>query len=180
MKTDFAVPEDKVLLGIIIKAHGVRGNIVVHCFSSEPDNLKHYKTFSLIDKEGRISQSLTVRLCRRLGTSALIGFQGIETKEQTVELLGAGVLVNKKELPELSSDEFYWYQYEGKKIVDTSGNLLGTVKGLFDNGAQIVLTLQGNKGEEIFIPAVGEIIVRVENEKLVVAPPPGLLTVNTK
>ena len=76
--------------------------------------------------------------------------------------------------PETAQDEYYWYQYEGKLVVDQNGLNIGRITSLFNNGAQDILVVQsGNR--EILIPVTKDIIVEETEEQLIVNPPPGLL-----
>ena len=98
----------------------------------------------------------------------------INTREQAEEIEGKGVLFSKTLLPETAEDEYYWYHYEGKLVVDVNGVTIGKVESLFNNGAQDVLVVKSGQ-EEILIPVTKSIIVSETAEELIVDPPPGLL-----
>ena len=51
--------------------------------------------------------------------------------------------------------------------------------GIFNNGAQDVLIVEGMR-EDILIPMTREIVIREEEGKLIVDPPPGLLELNSE
>ena len=81
-------------------------------------------------------------------------------------------------MPAINRDEYYWYQYQDKLVVDLEGNTLGRVERLFTTGAQDVLVIKAGK-EEILIPVTKSILVGETAEKLIVNPPPGLIELNT-
>ena len=48
------------------------------------------------------------------------------------------------QLPALSDDEFYWRELIGMKVVTVQGYDLGTVKDVFETGANDVLQVKAN------------------------------------
>lgn len=175
------IPEDKILLGRICKAHGTKGEVVLSCFSEQPENIRQYGELFLMDADGRLSVPLTVGSCRKRGKNAILAFQGIRSRSQLEELLGAAVLVAKENLLPLPKNQFYWFQFQGKKVLTAAGEEIGTVQRLFSNGAQDILVVQAEgEAEEIFIPVTEEILIAEKKEQLIVAPPPGLLEINRR
>ncbi len=73
--------------------------------------------------------------------------------------------------------EFYLYTLEGKQAKTVSGLVLGTVVAILNAGQQNVLVIR-NPEEEFLVPAVKEFIVAIDEETVVLAPPPGLLEIN--
>lgn len=172
------IPKDKILVAKVAKAYGVKGDVRIHCFSEQPENMMQYKRLFLLDENGRISVPLSVRNCRLQGKSVIIGFEGINNRNQVDELLGAGVLIAKTDLLQLPDDQFYWFQYLDKEVVTCDGQLLGKVTNLLNNGAQDILVIQTEDQEEVLIPVTKEILIAEEKKRLVIAPPPGLIEIN--
>ncbi len=153
--------------------------MVVSCFSEQPENMQCYKELSLLGKDGRLSVPLAVSSCRLRGKKVIIGFAGIENRNQLESLIGALVLVDRVALPELGENQFYWCHYIGRTVRTVDGQVLGVVETIFSNGAQDVLVLrQEGEAEEFLIPVTEETLVDDSKEVLVVAPPPGLLEIN--
>ncbi len=142
--------------------------------------MQSYEELILLAEDGRISVPLPVSFCRVQGKKVVVGFAGISSRNQLDDLLGAMVLVDKKALPEIAEDQFYWCDYIGRAVATERGQQLGRVKALFNNGAQDVLVLQqqGVK-EEILVPITGETVVDDSEGKLIVNLPPGLLEINS-
>lgn len=178
MAQDFTYPEDShLLIGRVSKPHGLRGELKITCFSGQPENFLDYSELVFVDGKGRLSAPLPVTSRRVQGKHVVIRFASINSREQAEEAVGAGVLIAKDSLPQLRIDEFYWHQYQGRRLVDKKGKEIGTVKNLFNNGAQDVLVVKVGE-EEILIPVTKEIIVGEVADALVIDPPPGLLEIN--
>ena len=65
----------------------------------------------------------------------------------------------------------------GCEVFAVDGTALGTVRGVFDNGAQDLLMIEDPDGGEHLLPAVAPLLrgVDLAAGRIVVDPPPGLL-----
>ncbi len=175
MVQDFSYPADKyVLLGKVAKAHGLRGEVKIFSFSGQPENFCEYREIVLVDLAGNLSSPLAVEKFRVQGRIAIVQLASVNSRNRAEEIEGRGVLLAKNLLPETAEGEYYWYQYEGKLVLDQSGQTIGRVESLFSNGAQDIMIVKSGEAE-ILIPITKDIIVRETANKLIVNPPPGLL-----
>lgn len=178
MVADFpSPPEEYIQLGRVGKAHGLRGEVKITCFSEQPENVAEYKRFYLMTPQGEISKGLSLIKSRVQGKGAIVQFEAINSRQQAETLLGATILIAKSELPEITENKFYYYQFHGKRVVTLEGCNLGIVKKIFDNGAQDILVVETGQ-DEIFIPVIKTILVKETEEELIVDLPPGLLELN--
>lgn len=175
MDEDYIYPaDDYLLLGKITKAHGLRGEVKIFSYSRHPENIEKYKEIVLVDRSGKLSAALTVEKSRVQGKTAIVQLTPINKRRLAEDIVGMGVLLAKDYLPDTDEDEYYWHQYEGKLVVDQDGKTIGTIESLFNNGAQDILVVRGDK-EEILIPVTKDIVVGETDDTLIVNPPPGLL-----
>lgn len=175
MVKDFSYPADQyVLLGKVAKAHGLRGEVKIFSFSGQPENFCGYKEIVLVDLHGTLSSPLSVEKFRVQGKNAIVQLASVNSRNRAEEIEGRGVLLSKNLLPDTTDGEYYWYQYEGKLVLDQEGRKIGRVESLFSNGAQDIMIVKSGE-EEILIPITKSIIVRETAEELIVNPPPGLL-----
>jgi|GEM_PF-188653 len=175
MAEEYSYPADHyVLLGKVAKAHGLRGEVKIVSFSGQPENFSGYKEIVLVDSAGSLSLAQAVKKFRVQGRNAIVQLAFINNREQAEGIEGMGVLLAKDLLPKAAEDEYYWYQYQGKLVIDQNGTEIGRVENLFSNGAQDILVVISGQ-EEILIPVTKEIIVGETDQELIVAPPPGLL-----
>ena len=166
--------DDFLLLGKVSKAHGLRGEVKVLAFSGQPENFKGYKELVLLESSEKLSPALVVEKTRIQGKTVIVKLASIESREQAEAIEGCGVLLAKTLLPATADNEYYWYQYQGKIVIDINGQTIGRVESLFNNGAQDILVI--NSGDdEILIPVTRNIIVEETATELIVDPPPGLL-----
>lgn len=181
MGFEYVYPEDKyILIGTITKAHGMRGEVKILCFSGEPEQISDYENLVLVDRKGTLSPVLAVKKARPQGKIAITLFDTISDRNGSESVEGAGVLIHKDDLPEIDEDEYYWHQVIGKSVVNTSGDVLGKVDSIFSNGAQDIMVLKKRRGHDVMIPIVADIVLDTDGEQVVIDPPVGLLDMNEK
>jgi 16S rRNA processing protein RimM len=120
--------------------------------------------------------SLTGRVTR-LGL--IIKIRQITTRTQAQELAGQELAVDRRTLPPLEEDEFYHTDLLGLEACLTTGELLGRVVNLLDQGGQnLTLVIKNEAGLENLVPFSEEQVpeVLLEEGRLLIAPCPGLLT----
>ena len=109
---------------------------------------------------------------------AIVQLKGVTDRNSAEELCGLGILVSKDALPRLQEDEFYLHELEGLQVKTEDGAILGKIDSFFHNGVQDLLVI--NKGkDEILIPLIPGMITERDENSLTIAPPPGLLTLNS-
>lgn len=181
MTTDFNYPvATHLLIGKSIAAQGLRGEVVIASFSGQPENMRDYRRLFFVSAQGILSGPFAIDKYRVKGKTAIVQLAAITERNAAETLVGQGVLIYKDDLPTPGADEFYVYQWEGLTVVTDQGRELGTVKTIFSNGAQEILVVKGQAvtSEEFLIPVMKDIILHQDGQKIVIAPPPGLLEMN--
>jgi len=169
--------QDYVLIGEITKVHGLHGELKMHPYSGQPENIRGYARLALLGPRGPGLELFPVTAVRVQGGSAIIRLQGIGDRRQAEARVGQAVLLPRADLPPLDDDEFYWRELEGRTVVCTDGRHLGTVTALFSNGAQDIMVVSDGEVEHL-VPIVGAIVVAIGQDAIVIEPPPGLLEIN--
>lgn len=178
MADSYSFPENEyILIGKVIKPHGLRGEIRIIPFSKQPEAICEYSTLVLVDTKGRVSQDLKVKKSRVAGNHAVIHLAGVNNRNQAEEVSSAGVLIHKKDLPQLKKDEFYYYQLMGLSVTTKDGTKLGVVINVFSNGAQDIMEIEG-ENQNYLIPILKDVIVSQDEHSITITPPPGLLDVD--
>ena len=170
-------PEDYLLIGKVVKAHGIKGEVKFKPYADDVSNIPYYDEMLLRKPEEDEGLLCVVERSRLSGKMAILKFEGIETCNEAEDLIGHEVWVSKDSLPELAEDEFYWHELEGLRVVTEKGLELGKVSSLMATGPYDVLVVTG-RGHEYLIPARNEFIVGRDGDTLIVSPPDGLLDIN--
>ena len=178
MAHSFSFPEEKYLLvGIIAKPHGLRGEIKIKGFSSDTGSLKNYPCLTLVAENGRLSPAHKVEKARQQGKQVIVKLETISDRNSAERIQGMGILVDKGDLQPTESGEYYWYQLYDQPVF-SDDVALGKVTAVFSNGAHDIMVV--NDGEkEYLIPVTEAITKEIGENGIRISPPPGLLEINT-
>ncbi len=82
-------------------------------------------------------------------------------RDQAQTLVGREIGIMRDELPAAQPGEYYWRDLQGLRVVNLSGELLGTVDHLIETGSNDVLVVKGDR--ERLVPFItGQVIVDVD------------------
>ena len=129
--------DDRVCVGAIAGAYGVRGEVRVKSFCAVPEDIETYSPLS--DETGTRSFALAILRPIKNGFAARIA--EVATKEQADALKGTQLFAHRDQLPGLPDDEFYHADLIGLEVFDTGGASLGRVKAVQNHGASDLLEI---------------------------------------
>ncbi len=165
--------EPTVVVGVVTKVHGLRGEVAVELRSDNPD--RFVPGARLFTGDGR---QLTVEGAHRHGARLLVLFAGVGDRTAAEALRGASLVVPESWLPELPAGEYWPFQLEGCAVLTESGRALGTLAEVIPNPANDLWLARDDAGNETLVPAIRDVIVEVDLEamRIVVRDVPGLTT----
>ncbi|QDY69748.1 ribosome maturation factor RimM [Qingshengfaniella alkalisoli] len=165
---------DKVCVGAIAGAYGVRGEVRLKSFTADPEAIGDYGP--LTTEDGAHSYSIKVTGQIKNGLAARLG--GISNKEQADKLRGTKLFAPRDRLPALPDDEFYHADLIGLDVFDTGGTLLGKVRAIHDHGAGDLLEIFGKGWKDtVLLPFTREAVPTVDLTagRIIADPPDGLI-----
>lgn len=134
--------EPLIQVGRVAGAFGVRGEVRITSFTSEPLALVDYKT--LVREDG--SPGLTLVSGRAAKGGVVVRAKEVETREQAEALRGLKLFIPRSVLPDPEEDEFYVTDLVGLAVQTAEGEALGTVKSVQDFGAGDLLEIAPAEG----------------------------------
>lgn len=165
-------------VGKVSKAHGIRGEIKIYPYSGDPEQFSSsYQRIFLSGDKDRMPVSYDVERSRVQGRQVLLKLENCSTRTEAESLTGQQVYVPVNDLPKLGENEFYLHELEGRQLVDTAGTLLGYATRVIETSGHDLLVVQ-QEGKEYLVPVVGDFIVNIEKDRVVLDLPPGLLEIN--
>jgi 16S rRNA processing protein RimM len=165
------VPNSRIQLGVIGRAHGVRGLVKVTSHTADPADLTAYGPLS--DAEGRL---LTLRWKADGIAEVTRHVDGAPVKvtdrAQAEKLTNTKLFVDRSALPPAGEDEFYLTDLIGLTVTDPTGRALGTVSVVHDYGAGASLEVTGT-GAPLIVPFTAACVptVDIAGRRLVVTLP---------
>lgn len=165
-------PTVEITVGVIGRAHGLRGDVFVDVRTDEPERRFGPGT-AFATRRGH----LVLESTRRHGARLVATFAGVADRDAAEALRGVQLTVDVPagERP-ADPEEFYDHQLRGLTAVTTGGRLVGRVSDILHLPAQDTLVLDVD-GHEVLVPFVSEIVTEVDltNGRVVVADRAGLL-----
>lgn len=171
-------PSDLVLLGRVTKPHGIRGEVKVYPYSGTPENFLQYTEILLAPHEGAEPVRCTVVRARGQKNSVLLQLENSSTRNDAEALVGFLVYVHRDELPEPGPNEFYLRDLKGRQMVTEEGRVIGTISDIVSTTGQDIARVHDGE-REYMIPLVPEFLLSLENNRVLVSLPPGLLEINS-
>lgn len=167
-----------LLLGQILRPHGVRGDLKMRLLTDYPERIRTLDVVYLGEgAEDSSAQAYKVNGCRLQPSSALLKLDGINSREDGDTLRNQFVMVPIEDAVPLDDDEFYLFQLIGLNVVTDDGYVLGTIKSYLETGANDVYIIDSVDYGEVLFPATPDTIIYhdIENGKVTVNIPDGLL-----
>ena len=161
--------EDRlILMGVIGKPHGVRGQLRVHCYGEDPEVLAEHV---LVDAKGR-RFALDWAHDNVAWISEVTGAakRRITDRDEAARLTNLELFLSRSALPETEEEEFYLTDLIGLAVHDETGAVIGRVANVLDYGAGASLELApGGR----LIPFTRACVpdVRIADGYVVVTPP---------
>ena len=166
-----AKSQERVCVGAVIGARGLKGELRVKSFTDDPDDLFAYGPVS--DETGQ--HTFKGRISGRAKDHLLVFLKGVGDRTRADELKGTRFYVSRDALPAPDDDEFYHADLIGLNAELVDGGVLGPIRGVMDVGGGASLEIDTEDGL-VMIPFTRAAVpvVDIVGERVVIDPPDGL------
>ena len=173
-------PASLLLVGRVIRAHGVQGEVKVLPETDDPARLLDLATVYLGARaeDARPQAVVSARLQpTRRGPLAILRLEGVDAREAADRLRSLQVYAREADLPPLAEDELFLHDLIGLQVETEEGEAVGVVKDVLEMPGQDLYVVAREGRPEVMIPAVPAFVAEVdlEAERLVIRPIEGLL-----
>ncbi len=166
---------DRICVGAIAGAFGVKGEVRLKSFCAEPDAIATYGPLS--SEDGKSSWDL--RITRQVKNGFAARLSGVANKDAADALRGVRLFAPRERLPDLPDDEYYHADLIGLTVLDTGGTELGRVKSVLNHGAGDILEITGpGMKQPILYPFTMAAVPTVDlaSGRIIADPPDGLFS----
>jgi len=168
-----------LVVGRVVKAHGITGELAVDVRTDDPDErFAPGMTLRARPSRGGPQREYVIESAREHSGRLLVRLEGVADRNAAEALRGNIFLVDTADLPPIDDpDEFYDHQLEGLAVVTTDGTVVGNVNEVLHTAAGELLSVTSETGAEVLVPFVGAIVTEVslQNQIIKIDPPDGLL-----
>ena len=179
----------ELLVGRVVKAHGISGELVVEIRTDDP--AARFASGSTLRAKGSRGlgpeRSYVVDTVREHSGRLLVRLVGVATRDAADALRGSLFVVDSDDLPPIDEpDTYYDHQLEGLRVRTTAGQDVGVVAEVLHTAAGELLAVRrsrsGEMGEatdatELLVPFVSAMVplVSLDEGIIEIDPPEGLL-----
>jgi 16S rRNA processing protein RimM len=167
------------LAGVAVRAHGLRGEVVVDLHTDSPDVRFAPGATLTARRPGAPDGVLTVASARPHSGRLLVVFAEIADRDAAEALRGTRLVVSAAGLPDDEPDAYHVSDLEGLRAELADGSLAGTVREVVHGPGGELLVLARDGAPDALVPFVRQIVptVDITGGRLVLDPPEGLLDV---
>jgi 16S rRNA processing protein RimM len=175
---------ETVLVGRVLRPHGVSGEVVVQVLSDVPGRFDPGSSLLVADEEGRpgapaglprLPPRLEVETSRPHKGGALVRFAGLADRDGAESLRGVHLAVERARVPPAPEGTYYHYELVGCRCFEGEREL-GTVVEVTEDGGGLLLIVE-REGRRLPVPFVARFLkgVDVAVGEIRLELPPGLV-----
>jgi 16S rRNA processing protein RimM len=165
-----------VVIGEIVRPHGLRGHVRVTLLSDDPARFEGLESCVVWDAARDRREVRRITTARRQGGSVVLALADCDSVEAAQALTGRLIAVPEALARDPGPGRFYPWQLTGCLVTTEDGQEVGQVTGI-ERAPAHDLWVVADGAREHLIPAVPEIVVEVDlaGRRVVIKPPDGLL-----
>ena len=146
---------ERVLVGRVLRSHGLKGEVVVEVLSDVPGRLDPGSSLLVTDSEGdpkpaagqleSVPERVIVAAAREHTTGLLVRFAEVKDRDGADLLRGTWLAVERAAVPPAPEGTYYLYELVGCRCRDGARDL-GVVVDVVEDGGGLLLIVEGSAG----------------------------------
>ena len=168
-------PDNTILIGQIVAAFGVRGQVKVKAITDQIEHLR--RRIHTLYIGPKLREYAIKGLIEHKPGLLILTLSGVTTREQAEDLRGQEVSILEAQAAPLADGEYFIHQLYGLKVVTEDGEEIGTVGEVLETGANEVLVVKRPGQSDGLIPMIHDVVRDLDTAagRVVVHLLPGLL-----
>ncbi|MFL5258120.1 MAG: ribosome maturation factor RimM [Hyphomicrobiales bacterium] len=156
-----AEKDDRVLVGAITGAHGIRGEVKLRSFTQELTAIARYGV--LATASGKTIRVIAVKPDKG---GLVARLSGVADRSQAEALKGEQLFVPRNRLPEVRPGEAYVHDLIGSAVRLKDGTLVGEVAGVSNYGAGDLIEIRfAGRKETVLVPFADPFVPEIDPEQ---------------
>lgn len=160
------------MVGLVVKPHGIRGEVIIDNLSDAPDRFSAGVVLMVGPDESLMRVVHSSQHKGRL----IVAFEGVTDRNSAEMMRGWNVVIDNSEIMALDEDAFWEHELVGMTVVDSSGKQLGVLASVLRRAEQDLWCVTVEGGDDVLVPAAKPIVRSVDRigRVIVLEPPHGL------
>lgn len=149
---------DLIEFGKIVNTHGLKGEVKIYSYTDNESNILKLKKVYINGIK------YDVQNIKPFKNMFIMKLKGIDVIEDTKILIDK--MCFREVIPGESNDEegFFVKDLIGIQVVDEKNNVIGTLKEVFNTGANDVYEIVLEDGKSIYLPAIKQVVKKIDIE----------------
>jgi len=157
---------DCQLLGVLTKPHGYKGDVILSCTNSLPEDILKWESV-FIETDGLLVPFFIDDCILTHADTAVIRFEDYTNIELIREFLHCQVYIPKTFVKKKRSVSFEITDLEGYTVIDRHFGDLGIVEEILDYSQNIVFRITKEK-QEVMVPVHDSIVENIDTRKKII------------
>jgi len=145
-----------IRIGIIIKPHGLKGELKVQPLTS------NIKRFELLESVNLAGGDYAIERIKYQNKYVILKFRGIDNIETAEKFRNVYLEIPLCQSYNLQEGEYFYYQLEGLKVYTTDNEYLGEISEILELPANDVYVVQRENHRELLIPAIDDVVKKID------------------
>lgn len=162
VNTTLNIPNNLFIIGKIGAAHGIIGMLKLFSFTENKSDIFKYHPWFIKNNNQWIILDLEYKKNNK--HFFFIKIKNINNRNEAQKLTNCHIMIEKKRLPELKKNEYYWNDLLHCTVLSVTGFNIGTIDNLIRTKSNDVLVIKNYKknmkNTEILIPFLEEKIIK--------------------
>ncbi|MDE2446615.1 MAG: 16S rRNA processing protein RimM, partial [Alphaproteobacteria bacterium] len=121
---------NNILVGVILGAHGIRGDVKLRSFTADPSAIGRYGP--LVSAQGDVFE---ISKLKPATTDFIATLKNVTDRNKAESLKGTDLFIARAQLPAPAADEIYMHDLIGTSVYGAHDQLLGKIVGFENFGA---------------------------------------------
>lgn len=155
-------------VGQIVNTFGVKGILKVKPFTDDANRFEELKKVYICKKEKL--EEVEIEEVKYHKDMVLLKVKGIEDMNEAEKVKGLYLKIDRKNAKKLPKDTYFIADLLGLEVYSDKEEFLGKVDDIFRTGANDVYVVKDEKGKQLLLPGISEVIkeIDLEKEKIIV------------
>ncbi|HPT77826.1 MAG TPA: ribosome maturation factor RimM [Candidatus Atribacteria bacterium] len=146
-------------VGIVLKPHGLKGELKVKPLTDEPARFDKLERVYVKQADGY--KEYHIKSTRYDKGFVYLKLSGVDSIESASALRNQYFWIPRSEAIALPEDSYFIGDLIGSSVKTIQGNTLGTLTDVIQTGSNDVYVVKGNKGE-VLIPALKSVVKNID------------------
>lgn len=147
---------DIIEFGKVVNTHGLKGDIKVYSYTDNVENILKLKKVYI---DGTKYEIQSIKPFKNM---FIMKLKGIDVIEDTKILMDKMCFREVAKGESNDKDGFFIKDLIGIQVVDEVGNNIGTLKEVFNTGANDVYEVVLEDGKSIYLPAIKQVVKKID------------------